>query len=213
MRRLALRRHGLLAAALLALPLVFAACDPADGTTDDTTANAALFPPEGSTDTDVAGSVLFRLGADDDDPVTIEVDIEGLTPGRHGLHIHENPTCDPADLPDDPDSEPDPAGAAGEHWDPLERGIHGDLNSDTDAKHLGDLGNVTADQNGVVRQTLTTDDFDQDNFFVGDDDSTLVFIGRAVIVHSGEDDLQTEPAGNSGERIGCGRIALALGGG
>lgn len=31
-------------------------------------------------------------------------------------------------------------------------------------------------------------------------------LGRTVVIHSGPDDFRTQPAGNSGEKIGCGRI-------
>ena len=31
-------------------------------------------------------------------------------------------------------------------------------------------------------------------------------IGRTVVIHSGPDDFHTQPAGNSGEKIACGRI-------
>lgn len=31
-------------------------------------------------------------------------------------------------------------------------------------------------------------------------------MGRTVVIHSGPDDLHTQPAGNSGEKIACGKI-------
>lgn len=79
---------------------------------------------------------------------------------------------------------------------------HGALTSDM--RHVGDLGNVIADENGVVSTTLT--------------DSLLTLsgarsiIGRAIVVHTGEDDLglgghpDSKKTGNAGGRAGCGVI-------
>ena len=33
-------------------------------------------------------------------------------------------------------------------------------------------------------------------------------IGRSVVIHSQRDDFQTQPAGDAGEKIGCGVIQL-----
>jgi Cu-Zn family superoxide dismutase len=34
-------------------------------------------------------------------------------------------------------------------------------------------------------------------------------IGKSIIVHKGEDDLKSQPAGNSGPRVACGVIGNA----
>lgn len=38
------------------------------------------------------------------------------------------------------------------------------------------------------------------------DDGPKGVIGRAVIVHSGKDDLETRPTGNARSRVACGAI-------
>ena len=193
-----------LLAGALALPLALAACDPVD-TTGALTAAAGIAPPEDTT-TGVGGTVVLRLGLDDDDPVTVEIDLEGLTPGEHGVAIYEGTSCARGDY--DGDGFAEAAGAAGRHFNPTGR-PHGAFTNDLDAKHIGDLGNVTADANGVVRLTMTTRDWDQDQFEIGDDE---YFVGHVVVVHAGRDDLTTQPDGAAGARVGCGILAIPPGG-
>ena len=40
------------------------------------------------------GTITVKEGKDG---VTIEPKLKGLTPGEHGFHLHEKPSCDPAD--------------------------------------------------------------------------------------------------------------------
>jgi predicted DNA-binding protein (MmcQ/YjbR family)/Cu/Zn superoxide dismutase len=124
------------------------------------------------------------------------------SPGEHGLHIHEGTSCERGNL--DADAHLEIAGAAGHHHNPLDS-PHGAPDADPDDKHWGDLGNVTADASGVVRVSLFNDDFDQDDFEVGDDD---YLAGQAVIIHSGRDDYTTQPDGASGVPVGCGLLAI-----
>ena len=130
----------------------------------------------------VAGTVTFTQ---EGDKTTIAVDLTGLKPGKHGFHIHETGDC----------SAPD-AKSAGGHFNPTKQ-PHGAPNA---AKHhAGDLGNLSADKKGHVKVTLTTTDLT-----VADGPSSVV--GKAVIVHGKADDLKSQPAGNSGPRVGCGVI-------
>lgn len=88
------------------------------------------------------------------------------------------------------------------HYDPLATNDHGAPDDPLDEKHLGDFGNVTADEDGDATRTLTIEDLDLDDA-----------LDWAVIVHSDHDDLTTDPGGNSGDRVGCGvvtRQAIAL---
>lgn len=62
--------------------------------------------------------------------------------------------------------------------------------------HAGDLPNMKVDEKGQghLRFTLAGGSFEQ----LMDQD------GAALVVHAGEDDYKSDPAGNSGGRIACG---------
>ena len=142
---------------------------------------AGLNPSSGS---NVKGTVMFTSGADG---TKVVVDITGLTPGKHGLHIHEKGDC----------SAPD-ASSAGAHFNPL-HSHHG--GTDTPERHAGDFGNITADASGKVHLEMK-----DKNLKLSGPDSVL---GRSVVVHEKEDDLKTDPSGNSGARVACGVIEAA----
>jgi Cu-Zn family superoxide dismutase len=68
-------------------------------------------------------------------------------------------------------------------------------------RHVGDMGNIEADESGNARLEYV----DKTLSFEGDGS----IIGRSVIVHQNEDDLKTQPTGNAGPRIACGVIGIA----
>jgi Cu-Zn family superoxide dismutase len=141
------------------------------------TITAQLEPKSGSK---VTGYVLFtKVG----DQVYAAGSIQNLTPGKHGLHIHENGDC----------SAPD-AASAGAHFNPTHQ-HHG--GPKTAQRHAGDLGNIEADASGNARLNWTG------KLSLSGNDS---IIGKSLVVHEKEDDLKTDPAGNSGARIACGVI-------
>ena len=118
--------------------------------------------------------------------IEIVGDITGLTPGEHGMHVHAVGDCS------------DVSGGfkkSGGHFNP-DSTNHGALQSG----HAGDLGNIVADAKGEARFKIETNKF---NLIENDKHSIL---GRALVVHAGQDDEKTNPAGNSGERILCGVI-------
>ena len=116
----------------------------------------------------------------------VEAKITGLTPGEHGFHIHEFGDT----------SSPD-AMSAGGHFNPK-----GDSHAGPGAKrHVGDLGNITADAKGVA----TYDKVDSQLMFEG----PTSILGRGLIVHEKADDLKSQPAGAAGGRVAAGVIGVA----
>lgn len=143
-------------------------------------ATSSLESRSGSTTT---GTATFE---EDGDQVTLTLEVSGATPGKHGAHIHQTGDCSASD-----------ASSAGGHWNPTSR-THGSPDAD---HHLGDLGNIDIGQNGEGTLALSKAEWK-----IGDGSANDV-VGKAIIIHSGEDDLVTDPAGNSGSRVACGVIA------
>ena len=113
--------------------------------------------------------------------------ITGLEPGLHGFHIHEF-----GDMTDGCKS-------MGGHYNP-DNVEHGDINEG----HVGDLGNITADQSGTAKFTIEAKRVE----LIG----SRSVIGRGFVVHSDEDDLgkggdeESKKTGNAGDRLACGVI-------
>ena len=135
----------------------------------------------------VSGTVTFTAAADG---VKIHAEIAGLTPGKHGFHVHEFGDCSAAD-----------ASSAGAHFNPTNQPHAG---PDTAARHEGDMGNIEADASGNAKL-----DYVDHQISLTDDAKSA--IGRSVVVHAKPDDLKTQPSGDSGARIACGVIGWAKG--
>ncbi|WP_108662637.1 superoxide dismutase family protein [Acuticoccus kandeliae] len=121
--------------------------------------------------------------------VLIALDIADLEPGVHGLHIHETGQCDAAD---------GFKSAGGHYSGGMEHGVLSE-----GGPHAGDLPNVTVGADGTLVMEIFTDRIsvaaDGENP-LGDED------GSAIMIHSGADDYQSQPAGDAGSRIACGVI-------
>lgn len=146
-----------------------------------TKAIAVLSSASGSS---VVGTVTFTAGADG---VAVVADITGLTPGKHGFHIHEFGDCSAKD-----------AASAGSHYNPTK---HPHAGPDASERHMGDLGNLEADASGKAHLEL------KDKMMKLSGDNSIV--GYAVIVHEKADDLKTQPTGDAGGRVACGVIGVA----
>ncbi|MDQ2104866.1 superoxide dismutase family protein [Azospirillum isscasi] len=117
----------------------------------------------------------------------IHAELDGLKPGWHAVHIHENGACAPN------------FAAAGGHFNPG-GGKHG---MDTAPMHAGDLPNFLVDAGGkggfqFLSHAVTLGDGPASLFKPG---------GTAFVVHAQADDYTSQPAGASGDRVACGVIA------
>jgi Cu-Zn family superoxide dismutase len=130
------------------------------------------------------GDILFTQTGE---KVHVTGTITGLPPGKHGIHIHEKGDLSAPDLM-----------STGGHYNP-DKHIHG--GPTTSPVHAGDFGNITADTSGKGNIDLTVDDIS-----VGGDKNDV--LGKAVIIHAKEDDLKSQPTGNSGARIAGGVIEM-----
>ena len=135
----------------------------------------------------VKGSILLMQAPNT--PTLIKGTITGLEPGLHGFHIHEF-----GDMSDGCKS-------MGGHYNP--DGVdHGDL----EEGHVGDLGNVTATEDGVADFTIIAKRVD----LMGD----RSVVGRGIVIHADRDDLgkggdaESKKTGNAGDRLACGVIVI-----
>lgn len=134
-------------------------------------------------DNQVTGTVNF---VQEKKGIRITATIHGLTPGKHGFHIHKYGNCGGDD-----------GTCAGDHFNPT-NAPHG---APTDKHvHAGDLGNLVADQDGNAQY----DEINNNVALFG----PACILGRSVIIHADSDDLHSQPTGNSGKRIGCGVIGI-----
>lgn len=137
-------------------------------------------------DTTVTGKAVFDADSSKGNvKMVIEITVPAKANKNVAVHIHEHGDCS------------DKGNMAHGHWNPT-GAQHGKW--DSDAFHLGDIGNIKLDGKGKGKITVTTD-----LWTLGGTASRNI-LGKALIVHGGEDDYKTQPTGNAGSRIGCGVI-------
>lgn len=120
--------------------------------------------------------------------VSITLKVSGLSPGKHGFHLHENGVCEPPDFK-----------SAGAHFNPLDK-KHGVYNPA--GKHAGDLPNLVVKEDGTAKITAIAE-----GATLGDGPVSLFQEGGAsIVIHADPDDEMTDPAGNAGARIACGVV-------
>lgn len=140
---------------------------------------------EPKSESSVNGQVTFK---EKDGEIVMTAVMSGLEPGVHAIHLHETADCSSAD-----------GKSTGGHWNPTSQ-PHGKW-GDEAGYHKGDIGNFTADDkgNGMIQ-------FSTDQWCIGCDDETKNILGKAVIVHAGEDDLTSQPSGAAGARVSCAAV-------
>ena len=151
-------------------------------------------PPEGAGAASASATIEARSGStlsgtavfeETSDGVRVVVELSGLTPGDHGVHVHEVGDCSAED-----------ASSAGGHFNPtgVDHGAPG-----SQPHHAGDFGNITIGEDGTGTLELTSKDIT-----LGEGANSIR--GRAIVIHGGADDLTSQPSGAAGPRIGCGVI-------
>ena len=192
-------RNPFAAVLLFVAPFAFMACGNDNTATTDATgmdtsktmapadmnAQAAVATLSGTKpDTTVSGTVRFTQNG-----TQTQMDLQISVPSKANqsvaVHIHEHGDCG------------DMGKEAHGHWNPTNEN-HGKWGEG--AFHSGDIGNINLDASGNGTLQVSSD-----RWTVGGDAKTDV-LNKAIIVHSGVDDYQSQPSGAAGERIGCGVI-------
>lgn len=121
--------------------------------------------------------------------VVIRVQASGLTPGQHGIHIHQNGACEAPGFT-----------SAGPHLR-AEGGstTHGLLHPS--GGEAGDLPNLVAGADGTAQAEFVTASVAEAPGGVAP-----AVVGRSIVIHALPDDQRTQPIGGSGDRIACGVV-------
>ena len=140
-----------------------------------------LYPTQGN---NVSGTITFTQT---ENGVRVVADLQGLSKGKHGFHIHEFGDCSSVD-----------GMSAGGHYNPQGENHGGPMDM---SRHMGDMGNLEADESGKAHLEYID--------AVIKLNGMNSIIGKSVIIHKSEDDLKSQPSGNAGPRVACGVIGMA----
>ena len=116
--------------------------------------------------------------------VLTEIEVPGLPPGDWvAFHVHEPDQCDHETEHESDGGHFNPAGAA--------HGYRGE-----GGPHAGDMPNQYVGADGTLRAQVF-------NSFVSLDNGETDIRGRALMIHGGQDDYETQPTGDAGNRQAC----------
>jgi len=174
-------RHGLL---ILAAAFALAGCGKS---TAKLPVSGEAIEPVSATLLNTEGKEIGKIRMEErTEGVKISIQAEGLSPGVHGIHIHETGVCTAPDFE-----------SAGGHFNPTGK-EHGFENPK--GFHAGDLPNIDVPEGGKLVTQITTKEV---TLKKGESNSLLDSDGSALVIHADPDDYKTNPAGNSGPRIAC----------
>jgi Cu-Zn family superoxide dismutase len=125
------------------------------------------------------------------DGVLVRLEVKGLAPGLHAVHVHTVGKCEAPGFT-----------SAGGHFNPGGK-KHGLKSSD--GAHAGDLPNMLIAKDGSGRFEALTDAIT----LKAGSNSVFDADGSALVIHVGVDDYMTDPTGNAGDRAACGLIVAA----
>lgn len=116
--------------------------------------------------------------------------LRGLTPGQHGIHVHQNPDCGPAEK----DGQMVAGLAAGGHFDPNNTERHEGPQGEG---HLGDLPVLYVDAAGNATRNMWAPRL-----------TAADLKARAITIHAGGDNYSDTPKtlGGGGARVACGVV-------
>lgn len=120
--------------------------------------------------------------------VQIQLNVKGLEPGVHAIHVHAVPKCEGPDFT-----------SAGGHFNPANK-QHGLQNPQ--GAHAGDMENFTVTADGTSKAKVMAK-----GITLGSElNSVFAGSGTALVIHAAADDMKTDPSGNAGDRVACGLI-------
>ncbi len=133
------------------------------------------------------GTIIFT---DMPGGLRIQPNLSGLTEGRHGFHVHQNPACGVKEKA----GKPVGGLAAGGHFDPGKAGMHG---GPAGTGHLGDLPALDVDDKGRANRVSIAARL-----------KTSDLAGRSIMIHARGDNYSDQPArlGGGGARVACGVV-------
>ena len=124
------------------------------------------------------------------DGVSVSVNVSRLPGGKHGIHIHTVGKCEGPDF-----------ASAGGHFNPTSA-HHGVNNTMEPRPHMGDLLNLIVGTDGVARVRFVAR-----GATLGEGENSLFHDGgTSLVIHAKQDDMMSDPSGNSGDRIACGVV-------
>jgi Cu-Zn family superoxide dismutase len=166
------------------LPLAFTACATATVAKSPAASRTplAIADVTSATGQKVGHAVVSEV---EGGQMALQLTLNDIPEGEHGLHFHTTGKCDAPGFT-----------TAGGHLNPT---MHQHGKDNPAGPHLGDLPNITATKDGLVKVSLplTGSRAELAQALMDGD-------GTALVVHATADDYRTDPSGNSGNRIACG---------